>query len=292
MHQPQLSAPASDWHVHTHLSDGKASPEELVGAALACGLTHIAITDHDCIEAHRGGRLRAIAAGQLEIVTGVEIDCLLEGARIELLGLGFDAEAPALAARLAEIQADRRRRFLFYCEKLRAAGEPVELEPWTACASLALLKVHLYRALGEAGRLFPGGYREFSARLEACGDPPPVRTPTAAEAAHLIREAGGRVLLAHPLYYAERVGLERLLRAARALECSGSEYLYPYDFGPEGLPRATLLEQYQQFDALLAEIFPSDVELTQGSDVHDPAEWPARLALLGEWAGLLGRPVR
>lgn len=283
--------PASDWHAHTHFSDGFSSPEELVTAAIACGLERLAITDHDCVEAHRGGRLRELAARRIEIVTGVEIDCLLDDARIELLGLGFDPEAPALVGRLAEIQADRRRRFGFYCERMREAGEPVEIESLSSCASLALLKVHLYRALVAAGRCFPGGYREFSARLETLGEAPRVRTPTAAEAARLIQEAGGRILLAHPLYYAERVGLERLLRAGRDLGCSGLEYLYPYDFGPEGRTRPALLELYRELDARLAEIFPRDAELTQGSDVHDPAEWPARLALIAEWAGLLGRPL-
>ncbi|MBM3317241.1 MAG: PHP domain-containing protein [Candidatus Eisenbacteria bacterium] len=293
MLQPRPPGPVrSDWHVHTHLSDGCASPEQVVEAAVALGLERLAITDHDCIAAHRAGRARAAARGRIEIVAGVEIDCLLEGGRIEILGLGFDPENEALGARLAEVQADRRRRFLFYCERLREAGEPADPEPWACGPSLALLKVHIYRALESAGRIYPGGYREFTARLEGLGAPPPVRTPEAAEAARLILQAGGRVLLAHPLYYHERPGLETLLRAAREFGCAGVEYLYPYDFGPRGWSRDAAAELFGRLDALLLELFPPEAERTQGTDVHEPGEWPARLDLLRDWARRLDRPLR
>ncbi|AGL03550.1 PHP domain-containing protein [Desulfoscipio gibsoniae] len=36
----------ADWHVHTHYSDGHATPEEMVAAAVRRGLTEVAITDH------------------------------------------------------------------------------------------------------------------------------------------------------------------------------------------------------------------------------------------------------
>ena len=36
----------SDLHMHTFYSDGKASPEEMVLAAVRLGLKRIAITDH------------------------------------------------------------------------------------------------------------------------------------------------------------------------------------------------------------------------------------------------------
>lgn len=262
-------------------------------SALALGLERIAITDHDCLEACRGDRLGHVAgAEQIELISGVEIDCTLDGAGIEILGYGFDPQVGALAERLAEVQADRRRRFLYYCEGLCRAGEPVDAELTTSCASLSLLKVHLFRALQQAGRTFPGGYREFSASLEALGDAPPVRTPTVAEAARLIQDAGGHVLLAHPLYYAERIGLERLVRAGQELGFVGLEFLYPYDFGAEGLPRETVQQGFARLRELVRGAFPLGAWLTRGSDVHDLAEWPARLALLEEWEARFAGPAR
>ncbi len=279
---------AGDWHIHTDLSDGFASPEEVVRAAVELGLTRIAVTDHDCIAAHHSGRLKAAAAAtSLEIVTGVEIDCTLGETGIEILGFGFDANAPALVERLREVQADRRRRYEHYREALRAAGEPVPPAPGTTCASLALMKVHVYRALGEAQRRFAGGYREFSAWLDGLGDPPAVRTPTAAEAARLILDAGGRVLLAHPLYYEDRIDLATLVRAGREIGCVGTEFLYPYAFGENPLPEETVLRGYARLRVLMAEAFPAGAILTTGTDVHDLAEWPARLAHLKLWQARL-----
>ena len=40
----------ADWHIHTHFSDGYASPAETVAAAARLGLGRIAITDHDGID--------------------------------------------------------------------------------------------------------------------------------------------------------------------------------------------------------------------------------------------------
>lgn len=36
----------ADWHVHTHFSDGRAGPEEMVAAAARRGLAQVALTDH------------------------------------------------------------------------------------------------------------------------------------------------------------------------------------------------------------------------------------------------------
>ena len=277
--------------MHTDLSDGFASPEEVVRAALDLGLTRIAVTDHDCIEAHCSGRLEAVAAATpLEIITGVEIDCTLGETGIEILGFGFDPHAPALTERLRDVQADRRRRYEHYREALRAAGEPVPPEPGTTCASLALMKVHVYRALEAAQRHFAGGYREFSKWLDGLGDPPPVRTPTAAEAARLILDAGGHVLLAHPLYYDDRIDLATLVRAGREIGCVGTEFLYPYAFGGNALPEETVLRGYTRLRALMTEIFPAGACLTAGTDVHDLTEWPARLAHLEQWHVRLAAP--
>jgi 3',5'-nucleoside bisphosphate phosphatase len=273
----------SDWHVHTDLSDGFASPEEVVRAALDLGLTRISVTDHDCIEAHRSGRLKAAAtATPLEIITGVEIDCTLGETGIEILGFGFDPDAPALVECLREIQADRRRRYEHYREVLRAAGEPVPPEPGTMCASLSLMKVHVYRALDKAQRHFAGGYREFSKWLDGLGDPPPVRTPTAADAARLILDAGGHVLLAHPLYYEDRIELATLVRVGREIGGVGTEFLYPYAFGDNPLPEETVMRGFARLRALMTETFPAGACLTAGTDVHDLTEWPARLAHLDQ----------
>ena len=43
----------SDLHIHTTFSDGQLTPEEVVTAAKAAGLSYIAITDHDNVDGIR-----------------------------------------------------------------------------------------------------------------------------------------------------------------------------------------------------------------------------------------------
>ncbi|MEI6280158.1 MAG: PHP domain-containing protein, partial [Verrucomicrobiae bacterium] len=62
-----------DLHVHSFFSkDATGSPESLIGAARAKGLSGIAITDHDSCEAHEYLKGKPLPAGFL-MVPGVEV---------------------------------------------------------------------------------------------------------------------------------------------------------------------------------------------------------------------------
>ena len=64
-----------DLHSHTYFSDGELSPEQLLQRAVHNGITHLAITDHDCTSALEGLHLLPEAA-QLSLIPGVEISSL------------------------------------------------------------------------------------------------------------------------------------------------------------------------------------------------------------------------
>jgi predicted metal-dependent phosphoesterase TrpH len=284
-------ATRSDWHVHTWLSDGLASPAEVLRAAAAVGLEEIAITDHDGVDAHLGAdgeALARLAPGLgVRLVTGVEIDCTLgegDARECEVLGYAFDPGHDGLVERLARVQAQRLARFRFYGEGL-ARLHGVELDLALPTATRAPMKVHLHRLALAAGIAPPGGYLEFKAALAALGPPPPVDRPSLAEAARLLRGAGGIALLAHPLYYAEPVGLEPLLAAGAAAGCAGAELVYPYHYGKKGLPETRVGGWMAELRRLLARYFPRGAVTTSGTDVHDPAEWAERLAALDRWRG-------
>ena len=287
--RPQPVASGEDWHLHTHLSDGFAHPHALVTRAGELGLRRIAITDHDCLDAVRDARVRARATQlEIELITGIEIDCRLEGQGIEILGYAFDPENEPLRARLRQIQADRRARLRFFAERLACEGAPVEIEQLLGGPARAYLKVHLYRALAAGGRTYAGGYPEFSADLRRFGDAPAVRTPSLDEAVTLVRGAGGFALLAHPLYYRERIGLDRLVAAGRAAGCLGAEFSYPYDFGPRGWAPERVRDGLRELRTAIRASFPDGAWLTRGTDCHDLAEWEPRLAWLSRWERELG----
>ena len=65
----------ADLHTHSRASfDSLASPASLVRTAVARGLTHLAITDHDRIDGALEGRAAAVAAGAgLTVIVGEEV---------------------------------------------------------------------------------------------------------------------------------------------------------------------------------------------------------------------------
>ena len=62
----------ADMHAHTHCSDGRLSPTELVAKAKQCGLKALAITDHDCIDGLAEGQAAGVRYG-IEVVAGVNL---------------------------------------------------------------------------------------------------------------------------------------------------------------------------------------------------------------------------
>jgi DNA polymerase (family X) len=83
-----------DVHMHTTASDGRNSIREMAEAALACGYSYIAITDHSKALAMTGGmdekraleqiqRVREVDGameGRIRVFTGIEVDILGDGA--------------------------------------------------------------------------------------------------------------------------------------------------------------------------------------------------------------------
>lgn len=76
----------ADWHVHTKWSDGDASPEAMVEAALRRGLKLIAITDHSYLIKRRFAayvrKLRQVQqryADRIEVLVGAEVDIKKDG---------------------------------------------------------------------------------------------------------------------------------------------------------------------------------------------------------------------
>lgn len=270
-----------DLHLHSHLSDGLASPAEVVRAGASLGIKRLSITDHDCLHAHRDPVAAEAARSMgVELVPGVEVDCEQGGRELEILGYGFDPWDEALSARLDAVQVERRARFTFYCEGLAARGEPVESGHVLSGETRAPIKVHLYRVLLAVGRTFPGGYHEFKNTLDTLGPAPEIHKPSLEEAVALVRGAGGHAVLAHPLFFARRTPVRELLTAVAAAGCVGVELDYPYVFGEKGLPEAEVQAGLAALRAELPRSFPRGCLCTLGSDTHDLSEWPERLALL------------
>jgi len=193
---PQAGGRA-DLHVHTTYSDGTYTPRQVVELARRCGLSALAVTDHDTL----GGitDARAAAPPGLEVVAGVEITAEYRGRELHLLGYFVRLDCPALAAALGRIRRHRMDRFHEMVRRLRACGVELDGEaPAGPEAPQTWGRRHLAEMLVRAGKV--GSVREAFARYLKDGgraEAPKVRLPVA-EALALVRGAGGVSAWAHP----------------------------------------------------------------------------------------------
>ena len=89
-----------NFHCHTTFSDGSLRPEELLDEAYKNNLRYISITDHHTLNAHKyiekKRLLKKYPINSLCLITGIEINCILKGCLVHILGLGIDLKSEDL----------------------------------------------------------------------------------------------------------------------------------------------------------------------------------------------------
>jgi len=189
----------ADLHLHTNLSDGTLSCEEVVALAQKAGLSAIAITDHDTV----AGFAQAKKAGlknNVEVISGIELTAEYDGLEIHILGYLLDCEYPPLLQELEVLKQNRVERIYKISEKLKK-NMNVNLEP-DSVFSLAkegtVGRLHAARAMVKSGLV--NSIQE--AFYKYIGDKCPGYVSgfklTPSEAIDLIKSAGGVPVLAHP----------------------------------------------------------------------------------------------
>jgi predicted metal-dependent phosphoesterase TrpH len=241
----------ADLHVHTTVSDGTYTPEQVVEVARRCGLAALAITDHDTLAGLPAAR--ACGASALEIISGVEITAERRGREVHLLGYFVSLDHPGLNAALAAVRTHRVQRFGEMLERLRRSGVSLSDRDFSLPTSAALGRRHLAQLLVKAGRVSTV-QEAFRRYLHEGGSVAvPKKRVAAAEALALVRAAGGVAAWAHPPYDVTRDDLAEM----RALGLRAVEAAYP-DF------RKSRTQQLRAWaDAL-------GLAVTGGSDCHGP----------------------
>lgn len=188
-----------DLHVHTTASDGRLHPVEVVRKAADCGLSVLAITDHDSVE----GVPEAIGAGLefpgLLVVPGVEINTDVPGTEVHILGYCMSGSDGTLAGTLRRLRDERVKRGRKMVEKLSAVGVDID---WKRVQELAgagaVGRPHVAQAILEAG--YVQSLSEAFDRYIGRKGPAYVERGkvTPEQAVRLIVEAGGFAVLAHP----------------------------------------------------------------------------------------------
>ena len=84
-----------DLHMHSAVSDGTDTPEEILERATARGLSLFSLTDHDAL---KGGKaiIERLTKDSPIFITGVEFSCKDEDGKYHILGYGYDPESPPI----------------------------------------------------------------------------------------------------------------------------------------------------------------------------------------------------
>mgnify|MGYP001024830473 CR=1 FL=1 len=192
-----------DLHIHTHYSDGAFSPEEVVSYAQKCGLTAIAITDHDTVD----GIEEAVESGKkhnIEVISGIELSAEYgETIKTEMHILGYyvDWKSTKLKDTLEIFKNARTERAKEIFSKLEKIG--IKLNPEGLIASVGkkvIGRLHFAKELIANGIVasVQEAFQKYLATDQVAYVPKYSITPK--QAIDLIIEAGGIPVLAHPYY--------------------------------------------------------------------------------------------
>lgn len=183
-----------DLHIHTNLSDGIFTPEQIVEMAKERGLDCIAVTDHDTFLGVERAKKRAAELG-LGFVAGAEFSSV-GSQEVHILGYNIDTEAPTFKTEMEKIASLRERRNEAIVEKLKKHGILIDLEALKKNGSVG--RAVIAREMVKQGVCsdVADAFARYLGKGECCYAQTERLTP--AEAVRFILSFGGIPVLAHP----------------------------------------------------------------------------------------------
>ena len=267
-----LMTKTTDLHLHTLVSDGNATPQQMLNAAYEVGLGTISFCDHDALGAYRhfGDVFARAKELGIELLTGIELDTDYHGRELHLLGYGFDLDDAALNQHLDLTQRLRKDKVTLQLAIINRFFGRLVIDPAKVLIPHrdTMMKPHLVHAMLDQG-LF-SEYRAAAHWLEQIAQVAVVvpKLPMAA-AISLLRSAGGEAVLSHPGFLVREMGisLAAFLDEFVPLGLSGLEVDYPY-MGTSSF-FANLESERVMIDELHSLARRFKLKETRGSDAHD-----------------------
>lgn len=228
-----------DLHIHTNKSDGALSPREVVEEAIKNRVSAIAIADHDTIDAYSDELFEYAEANNIILVPAVEISTKTKKCGIHVLGYNFDLNDQNFREKLEKLRNARHDYLYGVSEKLEELGYKVNVDELDKIE--AVTKAHISLdvisnkeneeiLMKNFGHIPNKG--EFIETVMNEGCPAYVKkvTITPSEAADLIRSAGGKAVLAHPVAYSYEDGLteDDILELVKDMKVDAIEGNYLY----------------------------------------------------------------
>lgn len=190
----------SDFHIHSHYSDGVLSPIEIVDRYEKNGYKIISITDHDTILgsqiAYEYARDR-----EIDVISGIEMSTISnEGYEVHILGYYIDYFSKALNSAISLLDSYRNERNEALAKELNELGYEISTEEVRGLNKGRFVgKPNIARLLMKKGYInsVEEAFDVIFKREEIKSIKKKVfRTE---DAINVIHEAGGIAILAHPM---------------------------------------------------------------------------------------------
>ena len=198
-----------DLHVHSTFSDGVLTPNEIIDEAVKNGVDTISICDHDCIDAYTSELFEYTKKNNINLIKGIEISTQDE-VGVHVLGYNIDLNNKELINTLYKLKNSRHIYLHDVSRKLKELGYKVNEEELDKVESVT--KAHIaseivdnkdnHKLLIKTFGYVPNR-GEFIETIMNEGCPAYVKKNTISpeQASKIIKKAGGKVVLAHPVGY-------------------------------------------------------------------------------------------
>ena len=199
-----------DLHIHTNMSDGVFSPKEIIDIAKENNVEYLSITDHDSVFAYNDELFEYAKNKGINLITGVEVSTKIDKCGIHVLGYDLDITNKDLNDMLFKIQNARHIYLKDVSEKLISLGYKINFEELDKIDIVTKAHISLdiiqnpeneELLIKDFGKIpSKGGFIE-GIMNEGCKGYVTKYVPSLKEIREVVKAAGGKVVLAHPVAY-------------------------------------------------------------------------------------------
>ena len=261
-----------DLHIHTTMSDGAFTPKQVIDEAYKNGVSVMAIADHDTTESYTDELFEYAKSKNIKLIPAVEISTKASKAGVHVLGYNFDWKDEKFKEELFKLRNIRHDYLHDVAKKLEEIGYYLNVEELDKID--AVTKAHIAldivsneknkaKLMNDFGYIPSKGEFIETIMNENCPAYVKKRTVSPKQAADIIREANGKVVLAHPVAYVHEDGFidEDILKIINDMKPDGLEANYIYVDRNNNLINET--KKWNEFAK------ENNLFVTIGSDFHN-----------------------
>lgn len=227
-----------DLHMHSHYSDGKLSPAELLQKCKDCGLEVISLTDHENV----AGIAEAKKVGDklgISVIPGIEFASEFQGGEHHILGYFINPSSQKLEEFLNKWRQSKIDQIKEMIKNLQGFGFDVTFEQVVSIAKGSLDRYHIAMAIipdrektSEGKEEHRAFFKKYLSEKFMGGEGLAFverKKPDIRSVINVIHSAGGIAFWAHPFWrIKEESVIRELVLTFHGMGLDGIEIIYPY----------------------------------------------------------------